>query len=72
MLNRKSSSWFSASLEHVALFMQYNNSHIYNNNKMASVTDEILYAEPEAIQLATSSKLAENQLGGFLFKKLPS
>ena len=70
MLNRKPSSWFSASLELVALFLQYNNSHIYNN--MTGVTNYIVHAEPEAIQLALSLKLAENQLGGFLFKKPPS
>ena len=44
---------------------------IYDNN-MAGVTDEVIYAEPEAIQLASSSKLAENQLDGSLFKKPPN
>ena len=36
---------------------------------MTDVTDETLYAEQEAIQLVSSSKLAENQLEGFFFKK---
>ena len=53
MLNRKPTSWFSASLELVALFLQYNNSQIYNN-KMAGVTNEILYAEQETTQLVFS------------------
>ena len=49
-LFKKPSSWFSASLEPIALFLQYNNSQIYYN-KIAGVTDEILFAEQETIQL---------------------
>ena len=70
MLNRKPSSWFSASLELVALFLQYNNIVIIYNNNITGVIDEIMYVEQVAIQLASSSKLAENQMGGFLDTQL--